>query len=269
MLPSSRRRDGRLAGQLRPLSAEFGVLPSSDGSARLSQGDTSVLVSVFGPRPARSLRHEDPHGSTLEVVVLPPSGAAGKAEADAERALHDVFAAAILASAHPRAVVSVNVQVIHDGGSLLATVVNAVTLALADAGVPLLGLVAAVSCGLAAGGGSGGGGGGSSSGAGIGDGAGGSSSSDSDCRVTGEEEHGGEPMFDLLRGEEDACRAAGIYAFCGGGAVLVRQGGAGSWDEARRLLEGAAAASATVLAFLRLALQRKVERDNCGGMPSG
>ena len=63
------RPDGRSANQLRPLAAEFGVLSASDGSARLSLGDTRVLVGVFGPRPAKSLRYEDPHRATLEVVV--------------------------------------------------------------------------------------------------------------------------------------------------------------------------------------------------------
>jgi hypothetical protein len=111
-----RRRDGRLANQLRPMAAEFGVLNAADGSARLTMGawadavrrahlradsrrgswrasfhsspsslpppplpagDTKVLVAVYGPRPGRSLRHENPHRSTLEVSVVLATGPPG------------------------------------------------------------------------------------------------------------------------------------------------------------------------------------------------
>jgi exosome complex RNA-binding protein Rrp42 (RNase PH superfamily) len=41
-----RRRDGRLASQLRPLAAEFGLLANADGSARFSAGASIAFVSV-------------------------------------------------------------------------------------------------------------------------------------------------------------------------------------------------------------------------------
>lgn len=109
-----RRRDGRTDTQLRPLSIEFGVLHSTDGSARFSigkartavyrtkaeqhstdvavpvddsrrclaslpiAGDTKVLVGVQGPRPPRSIRTENPDKAVLEVLVQPSSGPPGR-----------------------------------------------------------------------------------------------------------------------------------------------------------------------------------------------
>lgn len=226
-----------------------------------------MLVAVYGPRPARSIRHEDPHRSTLEVVVLPASGpagacarcraharlaapqrrasqgpgsrraphprptTAGKAEADLELALHSIFDPVIVSAAHPRTVVSVHAQVVHDDGSLLPALINCVSLGLVDAGVPLDGIVSSVSCSAQPPGSSGSGG----------------------------------TALDLLLSEEAACTLAGAYAFKGAGGaagpVFVRQSGRGTWAQTRALVEDAAHASNTVLAFLRLAIQRKLARD--------
>jgi ribonuclease PH len=72
----ARRADGRTAHQLRPMAAEFSLLAGCDGSARLTVGDTEVMVGVQGPRPPKALRLEDSTGALLEVVVSPAAGAA-------------------------------------------------------------------------------------------------------------------------------------------------------------------------------------------------
>ena len=94
-----RRRDGRESHQLRPLSAEFGIIDNADGSARLCNGknkqqhtpsdigrrpqsfavvvlphsirsgNTNVIVAVYGPRQPRSVRSENPSKATLDVTV--------------------------------------------------------------------------------------------------------------------------------------------------------------------------------------------------------
>ena len=40
--------------ELRPLRCEFGVLERADGSARISQGATSVLAGVYGPAEVKA-----------------------------------------------------------------------------------------------------------------------------------------------------------------------------------------------------------------------
>lgn len=57
--------------------------------------------------------------------------------------MRDVFEPAIARTVMPRTVVTLVVQIVHDAGSLWAAATNCCTLALADAGVPLLGLVSA------------------------------------------------------------------------------------------------------------------------------
>jgi ribonuclease PH len=94
-----RRRDGRTGMQLRPIAAEFSLLTSCDGSARLSIGDTDVLVGVQGPRPPKAIRFEDATGALVEVSLSSTCGFPGKcaqrntrAEADCNQlsaSLHD------------------------------------------------------------------------------------------------------------------------------------------------------------------------------------
>lgn len=43
------RRDKRAPNQIRPPGSEKGLLHRADGSARINQGKTSVIASVFGP----------------------------------------------------------------------------------------------------------------------------------------------------------------------------------------------------------------------------
>lgn len=50
------RRDKRTAQQMRPLKCDCSVLTRSDGSARFSVGNTSVLASVYGPADVDSRR---------------------------------------------------------------------------------------------------------------------------------------------------------------------------------------------------------------------
>jgi hypothetical protein len=200
-------------------------------------------------------------------LPLPPN--AGKAEGDLERAVHAVFDGVIVSAAHPRTVINVDVQVIHDDGALLPAVLNCVTLALVDAGIPIDGMVAAVSAGLT-----------------RPDADGGAAAAVPVIpALAGREAPDGgvpegAPVLDLLASEEGrSCRVAGAYAFkgpqqaaaAGGGApIFTRQAGAGSWDDTQTLLDAASTAAGTVLAFLRLAAQNKVARDGVNlGLTSG
>ena len=70
------RSDGRTANSVRQLNVEYGMLSQPDGSARLSLGDTSIFVGVYGPGEPRV-----PHGllldrSSVVVSITPEVGAA-------------------------------------------------------------------------------------------------------------------------------------------------------------------------------------------------
>ncbi|KAJ2340076.1 Exosome non-catalytic core component, partial [Coemansia erecta] len=51
--PEGLRIDGRRANELRRILCRASVLNTADGSAYYEQGNTKVLVAVFGPREPR------------------------------------------------------------------------------------------------------------------------------------------------------------------------------------------------------------------------
>lgn len=139
------RSDGRTANQLRPLVCSRALLHRADGSARWSQENTIVIAAVYGPRTVSGKR-ENAERAILEVTWKPKTGIAGNAEKEAELILKRTLEHIILTAMHPNTTISVIIQVVNEDGALLACAVNAACAALVDAGIPLSGLVAAVSC---------------------------------------------------------------------------------------------------------------------------
>ncbi|ETV90976.1 hypothetical protein H310_14314 [Aphanomyces invadans] len=143
-----RRDDGRLVQEIRPLSCEQGLLNRADGSARFCHGSTSVLASVNGPAAAKIRRHEKVDAATVEVVFKSDKGAPTARDKEYEAILKQTFDPIVYVENYPRAVISITVQVVEDDGSLLAVAINAVNLALLDAGIPMRSLVGAITCSI-------------------------------------------------------------------------------------------------------------------------
>ncbi len=51
--PEGLRLDGRRAGELRRIHCKMGVFTKADGSAFFQQGNTQVVVAIYGPREVR------------------------------------------------------------------------------------------------------------------------------------------------------------------------------------------------------------------------
>lgn len=75
-MSSLKRKNGRQWNQLRTLSVELGVLNRADGSVKYTQGDSSVLVAVYGPAEVKP-KFERPDRATIDVVFKPRSGLPG------------------------------------------------------------------------------------------------------------------------------------------------------------------------------------------------
>lgn len=70
-----RRKDGRLANQLRPMSAEMGLLKEADGSARMNVGTLIKLKKKLYfaffeyPREIFVSLYTNPSNSTLFLII--------------------------------------------------------------------------------------------------------------------------------------------------------------------------------------------------------
>lgn len=160
LLDEGRRVDGRGIDEIRPLSAEVGVLPRTHGSGLFSRGQTQVLtiatLGAIGDQQildgidfAESKRYMHHYNMpSWTVGETRPSRGPGRREighgALAERALEPVIPSE---EEFPYAIRLVS-EVLSSNGSTSQGSVCGSTLALMDAGVPIKAPVAGISCGL-------------------------------------------------------------------------------------------------------------------------
>ncbi|KAL3990549.1 3' exoribonuclease family domain 1 protein [Acanthocheilonema viteae] len=155
------RRDGRKPHQIRNLNYKLGVYSQADGSAYLEQGNTKVLCAVYGPyepkQRSRLLEDRCIINCQYSMATFSTNERKERPRGDRRslqfaRLMEKAFEAAVLTENYPRSRIDVFCELLQADGSHLAACVNVGTLALADAGVPMRGLVAAASCSCAPGG---------------------------------------------------------------------------------------------------------------------
>ena len=150
-----RRVDGRRLDELRPFKIEAGVLKNADGSAYIELGNNKILVAVYGPREVHP-RHQALSDRVLlrcRYSMLPFSVAERKSPAPTRReielskVIREALEPAIFVEEFPRTAIDVFIEVIEaDGGTRTASI-TAASVALADAGIPMRDLVAAIAVG--------------------------------------------------------------------------------------------------------------------------
>ena len=159
ILDKHKRMDGRGITDLRPLSAEVGVLPMVHGTGLFSRGETQALViaTLGGPQDSQEfdnvcslnlskkfyLHYNFPNYSVGEVgrVMGPGRREIGHGNL-AERSV-----AQVVPKDFPYTVRCVSEIMSSNGSTSMASVCGA-TLAMMDAGVPITSPVVGISCGL-------------------------------------------------------------------------------------------------------------------------
>ncbi|KAJ4458080.1 putative ribosomal protein S5 domain 2-type protein [Paratrimastix pyriformis] len=127
-----------------PFRCDLGCLNRADGSARLCIGGTDIMASVTGPAPVPA-RKESIDKATIEVSLHKKiGGVLDNAETEIEVLLKHTLENCILTKLHPSTLITVTVQLMNVEGPIFGVALNAVTLALLDAGVPLAYTPAAV-----------------------------------------------------------------------------------------------------------------------------
>ncbi len=159
ILDKHMRMDGRGITDLRPLSAEVGILPVVHGTGLFQRGETQALVvaTLGGPQDAQEydnvcgsndskkfyLHYNFPNYSVGEVGKIAGPGRREIGHGNlAERSVAQVVPADF-----PYTVRCVSEIMASNGSTSMASVCGA-TLALMDAGVPITSPVVGISCGL-------------------------------------------------------------------------------------------------------------------------
>ncbi|MFB6208318.1 MAG: exosome complex exonuclease Rrp41 [Candidatus Nanohaloarchaea archaeon] len=151
-----KRVDGREKNELRETTMEIGVLDEADGSAMVEVGNTRVVASVFGPQELhpKHLQEADRAVIKMRYNMAPfsvddrmrpgPNRRAKEIGLVAKKALEPV----IELERFPNAGIDISMEVVESDGGTRATGITAAALAVADAGIPMKGLVSSCAAGV-------------------------------------------------------------------------------------------------------------------------
>ena len=154
------RSDGRRWNELRRLHAQISTHAASDGSSYLEMGNTKVLCVVTGPSEQRGGqrlqgREREEAQVVVEINQAAFAGVERKKRGKNDRRLTEMqnvianaMATTLFLNLYPHSTITLNLHVLSLDGSLLAACLNASTIALIDAGVPMKDYVCACTCGL-------------------------------------------------------------------------------------------------------------------------
>lgn len=150
-----KRHDGREPKELRPIKIESGVLPNADGSAYIEMGKNKVVVGVFGPREMHPKRLAKPNKATLRCryhmapfsVDPRRSPAPSRRDNEISMVIRYALEPAVFLERYPRAAIDVYAEILEADGGTRTACINAATVALVDAGIPMRDLVSSCAAG--------------------------------------------------------------------------------------------------------------------------
>lgn len=151
------RLDGRKADEIRPIHIEAGVLHRADGSAYLEWGGNKVICAVYGPRELNPRRFQESDKAVVQVRYGMSAFSTGdrkrpgpdRRSQEISKVLSDAFENVVLTERFPRGAIDVNVQVLEAAAGTRCAALTCASVALADAGIPMKGLISGIACGKA------------------------------------------------------------------------------------------------------------------------
>ncbi len=150
-----KRKDGRKNDEFRPIKAKVGVVPNADGSAMYQSGETIAIAAVYGPRKMHPQHQQNPEKGTLRCTYnmlsfsvqdrIRPGLSRRSTEISkiTEWALEPV----LMLEKFPNMVVDVFINIIQADAGTRCAGINAASMALAHAGIPMKNLVSSISAG--------------------------------------------------------------------------------------------------------------------------
>lgn len=155
LVKDGKRMDGRTPGQLRPIKIEAGVLKQADGSAYLEWGGNKVLAAVYGPRECHPRHDQDPTKARVRVrynmaafsVSDRKRPGPDRRSQEISKISSEALAHVVLTSLYPKNAIDVFIEIIEAEAGTRCAGLTAAAVALADAGIPMKGMVTSVAAG--------------------------------------------------------------------------------------------------------------------------
>ncbi|MCW3128685.1 MAG: exosome complex exonuclease Rrp41 [Methanophagales archaeon] len=155
LLKEGKRLDGRGFDELRPIKIEVGVLKRADGSCYFELGDNKVIAAVYGPREMHPRHAQDAKMAVVKFRynMAPFSVDERKRPGPDRRSMEiskvsrEALDPVIMREYYPKTEIDVYVEILQSDAGTRTAGINAASVALADAGIPMKDLVSSVAVG--------------------------------------------------------------------------------------------------------------------------
>jgi len=159
LTPDGLRIDGRRLNELRPLKITAGALHEADGSAFVEWGANKVMAAVYGPREVHPRHLQENNKAIVQCrynmaafsVDERKRPGLDRRSQEISKVIAEAFESAIFAEEYPRTSVDVYIEVLQANAGTRCAGVVAASVALADAGIPMVDLLPSVAVGKVAG----------------------------------------------------------------------------------------------------------------------
>ncbi len=153
--PDGRRIDGRKLDELREIRIRAGALHQADGSAFVEWGANKVMAAVYGPREVhpRHLQQNDKaviqcryNMAAFSVDERKRPGLDRRSQ-EISKVIAEAFESVVFAEEYPRTSIDIYIEVLQANAGTRCAGLVAASVALADAGIPMVDLLPAVAVG--------------------------------------------------------------------------------------------------------------------------
>lgn len=156
--PEGLRIDGRKPSELKRISSNLSISPQAEGSSYVECGNTKIMALVFGPREVSRKRNLQHQKCTICVNFKMSafgqmnnrhrSGKSDKKSLEISKFIEQTFETVVITEKMPCSQIDILVDVLQADGSVLSAAINAVMLAIIDAGIPVHDTMTAITVAL-------------------------------------------------------------------------------------------------------------------------
>ncbi len=155
LITNGKRIDGRRFDELKEVKMQVNVLKKAQGSAYVEWGKNKVMAGVYGPRELHPRFLRDPTKGVLRCVYnLAPFSVDERARpgpsrrgVEISKVTTEALESVVLLENYPDTGLDVFIEILQADAGTRCAGINAASLALADAGIPMKDLVAACAAG--------------------------------------------------------------------------------------------------------------------------
>jgi exosome complex component RRP41 len=153
--PEGRRIDGRTLDELRPIQIRAGALHQADGSAFVEWGANKVMAAVYGPREVHPRHLQQNNKAVIQCrynmaafsVDERKRPGLDRRSQEISKVIAEAFESVVFAEEFPRTSIDIYIEVLQANAGTRCAGLVAASVALADAGIPMVDLLPAVAVG--------------------------------------------------------------------------------------------------------------------------